>query len=67
MKGSCPSLAPFCPTGKLRPEMKQGQGRCWVGDSATYRLLGVFREEGGLIDEAGQHKLCQHQRQAQVG
>lgn len=34
---------------------------------ATYRLLGLFREEGGSIGQAGQQKLRYDQRQAQVG
>lgn len=33
----------------------------------TYRLLGVFWQEGGSIGEAEQHKLCHDQRQTQVG
>lgn len=62
IKGLCFGFAPFCLTGGPRPEVEQGQGRHRAGGTATYRLLGVFREEGGVIDKAGQHKLGRHQR-----
>lgn len=47
-------------------EVDAGTKEALGWDPVTYRLLGAVLEEGGLIHQAGQHKLSHDQRQTQV-